>query len=267
MSTDLVVSINNVSFTPERYNAMLRAIDLCVTIDDCAKAQSVAAAMAVYYQQIKDTVARRQLDEIRLRAWRKMSEIIARVDTSKCSTQRQMAQTVRDTLGASATEMLSDSRILQLIRLAGVPEQNFEAAVEKCGNSIDRMLYEAHPDSIRKRAEASVQQEHMRKTTALNAALEIEREARARQKAEQENDLRAERVIEMVKNGGIIEAPEVGLTLTPKIKSNLVTFSVMMDRKMHDQLRDAAHARRTTMWAILREAANYWFVVNGFEKV
>lgn len=256
-------------FSPEIYNRMRQAIAECASIDDCQKAQSAAAAMATYYHQIHDHEARQRMDEIRLRAWRRMSEIIATVDVSKCPTQRKMVETVRAKLGEAATKMLTDSRIIQLIKLAGVPDHGFEAAVKKCGNSIDAMIREAHPASIEERNRAKESKKRWEEE-ALKRAKEESRAAaeaeKMRAKEEAEAAKRADAVIDMVKKSAIMEA-EVGLTLSPKAKAHLVEFKVMMDRKMHDQLRDAAHERRTTMWAILREASNYWFVVNGYDKV
>lgn len=267
MSTDIVIQDGKAQFTPERYNAMRQAISACATIDDCAKAQSAAAALATYYHQINDNEAYRQLTEIRLRAWRKMAEIVGRVNVTKCATQKAMAAKVRDELGKEATAMLSDSRIIQLIKLNGVPERNFEAEVAKSTGSLDDIVRRAHPDAIKQREESERQRQDWERSSTDRAALEAKAAAKVQEREMQERTKRADAVIAMVKENAIMESPEVGLTLTPKAKASLVEFSVMMDRKMHDQLRDAAHERRTTMWAILREASNYWFVVNGYDKV
>lgn len=265
-TTDLVVKVGTETFTPQHYNAMKSAIAKCVSIDDCNQAQSKAAAMATYYKQVQDDESVRQLKEIRLRAWRRMSEIIGTVDVSKCPTQKAMAALVRDTLGHEATHMISDSRIIQLIKLAGVPDRSFEAEAAN-GINIELLIYRAHPEQIKKRKD----QEDLAKARAeQDEAKRHEHEQRAAKNAVQEakeREARADAVIKMVKEKAIMEVPEVGLTLTPKAKANLVSFSVMMDRKMHEQLRDAAHERRATMWEILREASNIWFVVNGYDKV
>jgi hypothetical protein len=266
MSTDIIVTAESREFTPVKYNAMRRAIAECVSIDDCNEAQSKAAAMATYYKQIQDEVSVRQLKEIRLRAWRRMSEIVATVDVSRCATQKAMSTLVRETLGHDATHMISDSRIIQLIKLAGVPDRSFEAEVVK-GSNLEMLIYSAHPEQIEKRKLQNDQEKANRERIEKErAALEQAGKDSAAKEAQQ-REARADAVIEMVKEKAIMESPEVGLTLTPKMKANLVSFSVMMDRQMHDQLRDAAHERRCTMWEILREASNYWFVVNGYDKV
>ena len=150
MSTDIIAAPDSSKFVPAKYNAMRRAIAECATIDDCNEAQSKAQAMAVYYKQIHDEIAERQMKEIRLRAWRRMSEIVATVDVSKCATQKAMAALVRDTLGHDATHMITDSRIVQLIKLAGVPERSFEAEVIK-GTNLELLIYRTHPEQIKKR--------------------------------------------------------------------------------------------------------------------
>ncbi len=255
------------TFTAARYDKMLAAIRECHTVDDCMEAQRVAESMAVYFKQANDDEAFHKLREIRLRAWRRMSDIIATVNVSKCQTQKAMITKVREELGADATACLTDSRIIQLIKLAGVPEANFERDLGKCNGSMDAMYRNGHPASIAERVQnqkAATEWEAKkseRETSAERAAVDQAKRQAA------EADKRTDDLIAKVKSGAIVEAPEVGLTLTPKAKANLVEFSIMMDRKMHDQLRDAAHERRTTMWAILREASNYWFVVNGYEKV
>ena len=257
---ELVVNDGEGKFSPTLYNKMRIAIDNCASIDDCQKAQSTAAAMATYYHQIHDEEAVAKLNEVRLRAWRKMAEIVARVDVSGCRSQNEMEALVREKLGAQATTMLSKSRIIQLIKLSGVPERNFEAEVGNCNGSLINIIARAHPEEIEKRNNINEamqkQQEEVDERKKTEAAVF---EGYRRNKS----DL----IAKMVKKHAIIEAPEVGLTLTPQAREGLVAFSVMMDRKMHDQLRDAAHQRRTTIWAILREASNYWFVVNGYDKV
>jgi hypothetical protein len=266
-STEIVVADGDRTFSPSTYNKMRKAIADCVSIDDCMKAQSVAAAMATYYQQVNDREAVRQLEEIRLRAWRRMAEIVSRVDVSKCSTQKAMAQKVRDELGVDATSMLSDSRIIQLIKLAGVPERNFEKELAASGASIDAIIRKAHPNAIRERQEAQDRQRQWEQQAEERSRKSAEAAKNEADKEQVETAKKAAAILAMVKENAIIEAPEVGLTLSPKVRDGLVSFSVMMDKKMHEQLRDAAHERHTTMWAILREAANYWFVVNGYEKV
>ena len=255
------------SFSPARYLSMKAAISACVSIDDCMEAQSVAAAMRVYFVQINDFESVRQVNEIRLRAWRKMSEIIATVDVSKCSTQKKMAERVRAELGSDATMVLTDSKIIMLIKLAGVPDSAFEAEVERGTKGLSAIIQNGHPDEIRKacaRDEAeriNIERHHER--AAKESATFAENTAAEDARAERQ----AKALMEELHKNGIMETPEVGLTLTAQNKAGLVTFSVMMDRTMHEQLRDAAHVRRTTMWAILREATNYWFVVNGYKKV
>lgn len=255
------------TFTATRYDKMLAAIRDCHTVDDCMEAQRVAESMAVYFKQANDDDAFHQLREIRLRAWRRMSEIIATVNVSKCQTQKAMIVKVREELGADATACLTDSRIIQLIKLAGVPESNFEREIGKCNGSMDAMYRNGHPEKIAEREKsAEWTRGYYEKQAVATAAEEMLAAEHARRQA-LAADKRTDELIAKVKSGAIVESPEVGLTLTPRAKANLVEFSIMMDRKMHDQLRDAAHARRTTMWAILREASNYWFVVNGYDKV
>ena len=267
---EILVKVGNASFVPVLYNRMLSALADCVSIDDCNEAQSQAAALAVYYKQAHDEEAERAANEIRLRAWRRMAEIIAAVNVADCKTQKAMVQKVRDSLGHDATSMLSDSRLIQMIKLAGVPDRNFEEAVAKASGSIAKLIRDAHPAEIKARQESIKARDEWHANASLRekakAAAE-EEERKMEDKRRREDEKRADEMIKMVKEKAIVEVGEVGLTLSPKAKANLVAFSVMMDRKMHDQLRDAAHDRRTTMWAILREASNYWFVVNGYEKV
>ena len=265
-STALVPALPG-KFTAVRYDRMVKAIAECETVDDCMEAQSVAEAMAVYYKQANDRVAFDQLRQIRLRAWRRMSEIIATVNVSKCATQKEMIDKVRKELGTDATACINDSRIMQLIKLAGVPAANFEKELDKCNGSMDMMYQLAHPAKIKERELAEESRLRWEKTRSDRDQADSVKSARDAAAAAAENERRADALIAAVKERGIVEADTVGLTLTPKAKSNLVAFSIMMDRKMHDQLRDAAHERRTTMWAIMREASNYWFVVNGYDKV
>ena len=265
MMQEIIVKDGEGTFAPVVYNKMRAALSDCVSIDDCNEAQSQAAALAVYYKQANDIEAQRAANEIRLRAWRRMAEIVAAVDVTKCNTQKAMAQKVRATIGEDATAMISDARIIQLIKLAGVPDRNFEAALETAGGSIARAIDIGHPDHIAQRERFSKESKAARSRESPETYLEGYK--REQEKKRLEDEKRTDELIDLVKKKALIEADEIGLTLSPKAKANLVHFSIMMDRKMHDQLRDAAHEQRRTMWDILREASNYWFVVNGYEKV
>jgi hypothetical protein len=264
----IVIKDGDGEFRPTRYNEMRAAIARAAAVDECHELQSRATAMQAYYAQVHDDEAWDTMREIKLRAWRRMSEIVASVDVSKCARQKDMIEKVRSTLGADGTAMLSDSRIIELIRLSGVPEAGFEAAVSnKRTTSVGAVIAQAHPDAIRRRQEDEAKQRDSRRRYEERRAEEEEAaKVSAKERAKAEKEL-IKKLEDHVKREGIVDANEVGLTLTADAADHLVKFTIMMDKKMHDQLRDAAHERRVTMWSILREATNYWFVVNGYEKV
>jgi hypothetical protein len=126
MSTDIVISDR--AKLPATYKAARQALSECSRIDECQEWADKAQALASYARQAKDETLRRLAERIQARASRRCGELLKQVPT---------AQGARTDLGTVATrsEMaeeagLSERQRKTALRVAAIPEEEFEAAIE-----------------------------------------------------------------------------------------------------------------------------------------
>src|SRR5262245_5939299 len=83
--------------SPMLYQRMQTAIAECYSMDDCREIAKQANAIAAYYSQIKDDESVRKFLQIKLRAWRRIGEIVAgcNVDRTKCESTADYLRRVR----------------------------------------------------------------------------------------------------------------------------------------------------------------------------
>ncbi|HEX5957548.1 MAG TPA: hypothetical protein VFY92_02690, partial [Hyphomicrobiaceae bacterium] len=63
-------------FRPALYQRMREAIAACHDVDECKDVADRALAMATYYEQANDQESIRKVHEIKLRAWRRIGELL-----------------------------------------------------------------------------------------------------------------------------------------------------------------------------------------------
>jgi hypothetical protein len=116
---------------PSSYTEARAALERCDSLDECCTWSSKAAALASYARQAHDSALERLARRIRLRAVRRCGEILQKIPA-----QRGRRSDLRPDIPigartkAATAAGLSESRHRASIRLAKIPAQVFEAAVE-----------------------------------------------------------------------------------------------------------------------------------------
>lgn len=121
---------------PERYEGARRALAETARIDECKEWANKAQALASYAKQIKDEELEKLSRRIRARAMRRAGELLAEIEPAQGG-DRRSGDYQRDTgdplisRKAAATDAgLSDRQRKTALRVASIPEHDFEQAVE-----------------------------------------------------------------------------------------------------------------------------------------
>ena len=284
--TDLVLSSND---KPLRlYKKMQTAIAACGAIDECMAISDQATAIAAYYKQIKDDTSMRQFLEIKMRAWRRIGEIIGAIDTSDCET---FAARTRKFRAAMPLDGMSDAHIKQAIDIAALPLEFFEDAAAGGISNIPRLLsayeklqHEQWAASPEGQEEARLQAEQQAERRAKYAAEEAKRrkkeeeeEKRAKEDARlidtliadhveavREDDKAYEREVRDAYDRADPKSDGVGVTLDRRDRTLMHSMVFLLKASVHEVLRQAAFDKRMTMHAILREGLAMWFAEHGY---
>lgn len=119
---------------PANYSEARRALANCERLDECQQWADKAEALASYAKQAEDASLREYADRIQARAVRRCGELLQQVapGTGKNQTEREGASPLAVTR-KSAAEMagMSPHQRKQALRVASVPEAEFEAAIER----------------------------------------------------------------------------------------------------------------------------------------
>ncbi len=115
-----------------RYDAMCRAIDAAYEVDEVKSIRDKAMALEHYAQQAMNVDAERRACEIRLRAERKAGRLLR--DMEKAKAGRPSKNRSNDTTNFDKPKTLEELGISRdqsskWQKLAGVPEEEFEAAL------------------------------------------------------------------------------------------------------------------------------------------
>lgn len=117
---------------PQKYEAARRAIAECERIDECKTWSNKAAALASYALQAKDDSLRVMAVRIQARAERRCGELLKQIPRADQGTRYGQVATVppvtRTQVATNAG--LSDRQRKTALRIANVPEQDFERQVE-----------------------------------------------------------------------------------------------------------------------------------------
>jgi len=121
---------------PASYETAKNALSNCVSIDECQTWADKAAALASYAKQANDDELMKMATRIRDRAIRRAGELLKQIEPKKGGDRKsEEYQTAgngplvsRKEAGAGAG--MSDRQIKTAIRVANVPEQEFERQVE-----------------------------------------------------------------------------------------------------------------------------------------
>jgi hypothetical protein len=123
------------------YREMTAAIAACHRVDECKDIINKSIAVAAYFAQIKDDETVLKFNRIRLRAWRRIAELISTVDVSKCETGMDKIRKIRASFDQAALAEITDSQMYGVLKLADISDSDFEYALsQKLKGSIADLL-------------------------------------------------------------------------------------------------------------------------------
>lgn len=123
---------------PQSYETARTAIAACARVDECAEWADKAAAARVYAKQVKDRAMELNATRIRLRAFKRLGEILGKQPAKAGGRGRAKSQGVRVAAHLEKSERdraakeadLSNHEKHTALRIAAVPDADFESAVE-----------------------------------------------------------------------------------------------------------------------------------------
>jgi hypothetical protein len=270
---------------PVLYQRMQAAIAECHSIDDCKNIATQAGAIAAYYDQIQDDESVRKFLQVKIRAWRRIGEILlsANIDRSECNTglhgafnKAEYIRRIRAAFkGHKDVEELNDGAFSQALKIAEMPDDFFARNAESCTSisallrdfaDIQRREWEASPEGQaqlkewdrRNRAVMAAQHEEGRIRAAQQQKEDRARAAQQREEAERQRDARA------LVAARDIAFDEVGITLDRRDRERMHQIVFLLKKSIHKILRQAAFDNRMTMQAILRSGLMMWLVAHGY---
>lgn len=117
---------------PVIYEQAKTALIECAHIDECAKWANKAEALASYAKQAEDSSLRKMADRIQARAIRRCGKLLKEIKPAKGGDRKSKGgcPPVDSRKAAAKKAGMSEHQTKQAIRVAGIPEEDFEAAVE-----------------------------------------------------------------------------------------------------------------------------------------
>jgi hypothetical protein len=239
------------------------AIAECHSIDDCKHIATQAGAIAAYYQQIQDDESVRKFLQIKLRAWRRIGEILVGCgdDKSECNTAIEYIRRIRAAFGSlKEIEELSDEAFRQALKIAEMPDDFFNRNTENCTSiaalvrtftDIQHREWEASPEG-----QAQLKEWDRRNQAAMAAQY---KEGQIRAAQQQKEAARQQEEIELRRKDAVdarallasrdIAFEEVGITLDRRDREQMHQIVFLLKKSIHEILRQAAFDNRTTMQA------------------
>ena len=243
-----------------RYDRMRTAIAECHSIDDCKEIASQAAGLAEYYRQIKDDESVAKFLQIKIRAWRRIGEILTGVgvDKSKCESTAEYIRQIRTKFkGRKEVKDISDAMFRQALKILEVPVDFFEQNVVDY-QSIDTLVG-AFTRFKREEWEATPEGQ------AELAKREEQAKTYAKKQKEQVHDaLQHQARLQALEEASDEAFREVGITLDRRDREKMMQVVFLLKRSIHDILRQAAFDNRMTMQSVLRAGLMMWFIAHGY---
>ncbi len=116
---------------PATYEQAKTALASCERIDECQTWANKAEALATYAKMADDDTLRQMADKIQARAVRRMGELLKQFDGRPDNAMKQKEGTLLLTQAQAAENAgISEHQRKQAVRVANVPADKFEAAVE-----------------------------------------------------------------------------------------------------------------------------------------
>lgn len=261
------------------YKRMQNAIAECYSVDDCKQIATQANAIAAYYKQIKDDESVKKFLQVKIRAWRRIGEILigAGIDKSECNTHSdgtfntaEYIRRIRASFqGNKAIEELSDAAVRQALRIGELSSNFFDQNVGKF-SSIDAIV-NAFAAVQRREWEATPEgQAELKERTARAKEWEKKQQQEARQQTKQQQEEAQLRQVEAASIDALMVErnkafAEVGITLERHDREHMHQIVFLLKKSIHEILRQAAFDNRTTMQSILRAGLMMWFIAHGYD--
>lgn len=117
---------------PIRYDAAVKAVAACESLDECKDWADRAAALASYYRQSKDIAMEESARRIRLRAKRRVGELLLQLKGAAPRGARGRIKAGGRTQRTAAARAvgLSETQTRNVVRIARIPAATAEAAIE-----------------------------------------------------------------------------------------------------------------------------------------
>lgn len=115
---------------PATYEAAKTALAQCSNIDECQDWADKAEAMASYARQAADETLRKLADRIQARAVRRLGELLKQYDGRGNNQHSGDAPTKLSQREAASLAGISKDQTVTAVRVANIPLDRFEAAVE-----------------------------------------------------------------------------------------------------------------------------------------
>lgn len=117
---------------PSTYHAAKRAISQCASLDECKDWSDKAAALASYAKQAQDDQLEQMAKRIRARATRRAGELLKQIEPgiNRHTTARREGTHTPSRVAAATEAGMSKHQAVQAMRVANVPEDQFENLVE-----------------------------------------------------------------------------------------------------------------------------------------
>ena len=126
----------NAAQLPKTYEAARAALAECSAVDECKDWADKAAALASYARQSQDDQLEKMANRIRARATRRAGELLKQIEPQKGGDrkseeyQREGDRPLISRTDAARDAGFSSHQAKQAVRVANVPEDDFEAQVE-----------------------------------------------------------------------------------------------------------------------------------------
>lgn len=118
---------------PRTYEAARIALAECSEVDECKEWADKAAALASYARQAEDDQLERMAQRIRARATRRAGELLKQIEPGKTGPKTELGvgdHTKFNREDAARDAGMSKHQQVQAVRIASIPEDDFEAQVE-----------------------------------------------------------------------------------------------------------------------------------------
>lgn len=252
------------------YAKMQTAITECHSVDDCKQIADQASAIAAYFKQIKDDESVRRFFAVKLRAWRRIGEILATVDGSDCETQTAYINKIRICFkDDQVIADISDWYLVQSLKVAKLPQDFFDDALGRYSNmanlltAYQNLLDEQWRESPEGKAAAKRSREEIAESERRTAEWHKKSQEKAHEEAMQKREEEAELLALAAARDAAFD--EVGVTFDRRDRKQMREVIFLIGEPVHERLRQAAFDKRMTMQAVLRAGLAMWFFANGYD--